>query len=718
MPMLRRTATAAVTLGLLSSLLPPTASATAEGAATTTGAATADAASTTADRRKLARLLRALPAERGGPAPEAGVDALTPQSLRRAVVDAGGCPAAAASLADGVEVTWSSDPGRTVEAVEISRRAAGATGEPRLVATLAGDAQSYRLRSTAAAGSSEIHVTVRYTDGSQEACPAVVGTAAEVDAVGSLQDEVLWQSPAGGEASAALALDGYASTPVYSPDGRQVVFAYAPDGGSRYDLYVRAANGTGEPVRLTATPDVEELYPAWSPDGRSVVVTAYNPDDITHLVKVDVATGASTALNGGDEAAEGVVMPDGSVVATDLSDENAPLLRIAPDGSRSWVYGTLGGMSPAVSPDGAHLAYVRVDVPTDGGPYVDSLVVVPAAGARRVVVASSETDTYWQPAWHPGQQRFWWPAEPSALGAAWTWHSVAGDGTGLRIEDAGLPDANHLSFRRPTRPATSDFTGDGVADVLARGADGRLNLYPRLPGGGWGPRRTVGSGWNGMTAIVAAGDVSGDGNADVVARSRDGKLWLYTGSRDVTRTASWGLPQLIGGGWQHMTAIVAAGDVTGDGRADLLARHSDGRLLRYEGNGRGGFTPGATQVGWGWHVFTDIVGFDDVTGDGLGDVVAKDAGGRVLLYPSDGRGGLGAKVGLGTGWQARGTLVSVDGSPTRPAAILARDAAGGLWEHRLGETAAGELPRHHLAVASPDAGKVGSGWQGFTAITG
>jgi Tol biopolymer transport system component len=65
----------------------------------------------------------------------------------------------------------------------------------------------------------------------------------------------------------------------YSPDGRRLVFASARDrngriGSGRYalpasELYVSAADGT-HARRLTNTPNVNEGYPSWSPDGARI----------------------------------------------------------------------------------------------------------------------------------------------------------------------------------------------------------------------------------------------------------------------------------------------------------------------------------------------------------------------------------------------------------------------------------------------------------------
>lgn len=79
---------------------------------------------------------------------------------------------------------------------------------------------------------------------------------------------------------------GRGAHPAWSPDGRVLVYAsptvvQLPRGGRRYesDLYVYDAE-RDEVTRLTATPDVAELQPALSPDGRSIAFADWEGDVI------------------------------------------------------------------------------------------------------------------------------------------------------------------------------------------------------------------------------------------------------------------------------------------------------------------------------------------------------------------------------------------------------------------------------------------------------
>ena len=67
-------------------------------------------------------------------------------------------------------------------------------------------------------------------------------------------------------------------------------------------------------------------------------------------------------------------------------------------------------------------------------------------------------------------------------------------------------------------------------------------------------------------------------------------------------------PILVGRGWTAFTSLTCIGDFDGDGRRDVLARHADGRLLLYRGNGAGGWAAAGYAVGRGWQGFTAVVG--------------------------------------------------------------------------------------------------------------
>ncbi|WP_347108221.1 S8 family serine peptidase [Paenarthrobacter sp. S56] len=254
---------------------------------------------------------------------------------------------------------------------------------------------------------------------------------------------------------------------------------------------------------------------------------------------------------------------------------------------------------------------------------------------------------------------------------------------------------------KSTRIKVTDFNGDGNADVLARDTNGVLWLYPGNGSGGWLPAKQVGSGWNVMTAIEAAGDFNGDGKADVIARDTNGILWLYPGNG----AGGWLPAKQIGSGWNVMTAIDAPGDFDGDGKADVIARDGNGVLWLYPGNGAGGWLP-AKQIGSGWNVMSAIDGPGDFDGDGNADVLARNSSGALILYPGNGSGGWLPAKQIGWGWDV---MTAIEGpgdfDGDGQVDVLARNSSGALLLYP-GNGSGGFLP----------ARQVGSGWNVMSII--
>jgi hypothetical protein len=190
-----------------------------------------------------------------------------------------------------------------------------------------------------------------------------------------------------------------------------------------------------------------------------------------------------------------------------------------------------------------------------------------------------------------------------------------------------------------------DLDSNGMTDVVIGTADGRLLLLRSMEGGrlalpyeigrGWGSTSlfavapgndmgtptylvarnvrnelvrytltarglsggaVVGTNWGAITKLVSPGDLTSDGRSDLVAVRTDGQLLRYGLGRDgrITSTA------VIGRGWQHFTKLAAPGDLDGDLRTDLVGVRQDGGLFHYHSFGNGSFRPGQ-QIGWGWN---------------------------------------------------------------------------------------------------------------------
>ncbi|MER5465940.1 VCBS repeat-containing protein [Streptomyces sp. NPDC002668] len=161
------------------------------------------------------------------------------------------------------------------------------------------------------------------------------------------------------------------------------------------------------------------------------------------------------------------------------------------------------------------------------------------------------------------------------------------------------------------------------------------------------PHHLMGKGWNGFDAFAASGDLTEDGRPDLLVRQAStGFLFLYRGSTN----AGFEPAVKVGSGWKGWT-IIGAEDLTGDGHGDLLARDPGGEVWRYDGKGAGRFKPRKLVFSdWGAGR-KEIIAVGDVTGDSLCDLISRDTNGKLLRNQGDGKGSFGATVTVGTGLQ-------------------------------------------------------------------
>ena len=217
--------------------------------------------------------------------------------------------------------------------------------------------------------------------------------------------------------------------------------------------------------------------------------------------------------------------------------------------------------------------------------------------------------------------------------------------------------------------ATSDFDGDGKADILWRNADSGTNTLWFMDGGqikgGATLLQVVGRDWQ----IQGSGDFDRDGKADILWRnsgSGSNTLWLMDGATikagvSLTEVASttWqiqGTGDFDGDGnldilWRNLASgenlawlmegavargslqfsslasntwkVQATADFNGDGRADILWRNftSGENVLWFTGFSTGSTLPQVSDLNW------QIQGADDFDGNGTADILWRNYGG-------------------------------------------------------------------------------------------
>ncbi|MFJ3536106.1 FG-GAP repeat domain-containing protein [Streptomyces sp. NPDC090109] len=203
---------------------------------------------------------------------------------------------------------------------------------------------------------------------------------------------------------------------------------------------------------------------------------------------------------------------------------------------------------------------------------------------------------------------------------------------------------------------TGEALGATLYEVNSLDRDSVSDTLQIFQGGLYSMNAYLGSGWGAINLIAGPGDLNGDGTGDFVARDKSGVLWLYRSNYDGTALHA---RVRVGGGWDAYNAIVGSGDYTGDGRNDLVARDRSGVLWLYPGTGQAGAPFHArVKVGGGWNSYTKLAAPGDITGDGKGDLVAVNSGGELFRYSGTGEKGnpFKPRVSIGHGYQTYNNL--------------------------------------------------------------
>jgi len=256
--------------------------------------------------------------------------------------------------------------------------------------------------------------------------------------------------------------------------------------------------------------------------------------------------------------------------------------------------------------------------------------LIGSGGRRRVDVQSNGPFCQWA-----AQSSASWisldvaeSAGPTAL-----WFTVAPNVT--TVTRTGTISVGSTTVTVTQGPSTSiDVNADGNLDLLWQHqttgdlAAWLMNGASQTSGLPMSPSQVPDTTWK----IAGAGDLDGDGHADLVWQNADGRIaaWLMNG---LTRRSGSPLgPGIVADlGWR----IRSVGDADADGKADLYWQHTgDGRLALWLMDGlqvRSADQMALTVSDLGWQ----IVGGGDFDSDGRRDLLWQHADGRLAVWTMD-----------------------------------------------------------------------------------
>jgi hypothetical protein len=214
---------------------------------------------------------------------------------------------------------------------------------------------------------------------------------------------------------------------------------------------------------------------------------------------------------------------------------------------------------------------------------------------------------------------------------------------GIEIRLQGIPE--------------NDFDGDGFSDMLLRHDSGTLTTWLGTANGSFTDNWSVfnvplPNEWQ----VAGTGDFNGDARSDMLLRHSSGTLTTWLGTANGSFTDNWSVFNVpLPTSWQ----IESIGDFNGDGRDDMLLRHTSGTLTNWLGTANGSFADN-------WGTFNlplpnewQVAGTGDFNGDGLDDMLLRHTSGTLTNWLGTANGSFADNwsvfnVPLPTSWQVAG----------------------------------------------------------------
>jgi eukaryotic-like serine/threonine-protein kinase len=316
--------------------------------------------------------------------------------------------------------------------------------------------------------------------------------------------------------------------PEFSPDGKQVAFAWNGEKGDNFDIYVKLVD-TGTPHRLTIDP-AHDAFPSWSPDGSCIAFRRHTDEsDAIYLIPSlsgperklsDIFPRQLGSVAGGDGLAYSL---DGKFLAVpdkDSSNEPFRIVLISTEtGEKRKISappsGSVGDNTPTFSPDGRYLAFSRMS--SQG---IEDIYLMPIeGGAARQLTFDNRTinDLDWTA---DGREIVF---HSNREGDPCLWRVSASGGQPERIMTAGINVRLSVS-RQGNRLALSShsFADTNIWRIETGGTKGKAGA----------PTMAIFS-----TRVDVAAEYAPDGKRIVFCSDRSGSLEIWTCESDGSKPA-------------------------------------------------------------------------------------------------------------------------------------------------------------------------------------
>ena len=289
--------------------------------------------------------------------------------------------------------------------------------------------------------------------------------------------------------------------PVWSPDGRFILFTSGPGGIYRMD-----SDGSNR-IRLTDYSNAGDahIHPVWSPDGRFIAFASWHKGNLD-IYRMDSDGSNVTQLTlkpDGDEYPSW--SPDGRFIAFASKRDPGGIYRMDSDGSNVTLLRE-GGSWPAWSPDGRFIAFTG----HDGW---DFQIQRMDSDGRNETGFLTETN--------PGSGIYALWSPDSRFIAFDSWFDAPGPNKNIYVMDS---DGNNLIPLVPPSPARDTgpvWSPDGRFIAFTSNRDSPEDKWP------WTDIYIVGSDGNNLTRVNLPEQIDGS-----PAWSPDGRFIAFTSDRD------------------------------------------------------------------------------------------------------------------------------------------------------------------------------------------